>query len=153
MAQFNAIRVTKIDELEEAVKQHKAVILVDNSNITKKVKEICEHDVKAQTKADNALKFGGKSAIATAGLFALGFVGAIFFEPLLMIGALGTTVGIITTGISLAVGTGKKILSSITGELKNYKWFESNKKLILYKYKGSNKFDVDNDEVIGYKKE
>lgn len=152
MAQYNAVKVTKIDELGEAVKQHKAVILVDNANITKKVKEICEHDLKAQTKADHTLKFGGKSAATTAGFWALGFVGGLFFEPLIFIGAIGMTFGLITTGISLAVGAGKKILASITGELNDYKWFESNKKLILYKYKGSNKFDIDKDEVVGYKK-
>ena len=150
MSKFYAKRITKIDELDTAVKQNAAVILVDNNNITKKIKEICAHDLETQQKANAALKRGGKSTFAAAGFFALGFVGSIFFEPLVIVGAIGTALSTLFGALNIAAGAGRKIFDS--GELRNYKWFESNKKLVLYKYRGENKYDPNVDELVDFGK-
>lgn len=150
---YNAVKVTSMKDLETTVKGHAAVILIDNANISKKVKEISDHDVKMQTKSNKMLKTGGISAGAAVGLLVIGAVGETFFAPIGVVCGLGALASYTVSFVSLTMGAGKKILNAITTELKDYKWFESNKKVVLYKYRGVNKFDPETDEVIGYKKD
>lgn len=147
MAKFRAVEVRKMEELEKAVKEKNAVILLTNKNISDKVKKISDHDVQAQKKSDNLIKTGGVSVALGAGLFVVAFFCAEAIAiPMVVVSA----VSFMTSGVTMALGTGKKILNAITTELKDYKWYEVKGKkdvLVLYKYRGINTFNPDKDEL------
>ncbi len=151
MSKVVPVLVKSMDELQEAINRKSAVIVINNSNISKKVQEISDKDVEAQKKANDLLKFGGKAAGASVGLLILGLIGESFFWQIGLIAGIGSFASFMASGLSLAAGSGKKILNAISNELKDYKWFEQNKKTILYKYQGANKFDPNVDEVEAYK--
>lgn len=147
MSKFRAVKVDTMEKLEKAVKDNAAVIMLTNKNISKKVKEISDHDVKAQKKSDKLLKAGGISALTGAGLFVAGLLAS---EALIPAFAIGLTLSLLTSAGTLSAGSIKKILNAISTELKDYKWYEikgKNEILVLYKYRGNNTFNPDVDEL------
>lgn len=145
MAKFRPVKVDKMEELEQAVKDKYSVILLTNNNISKKVKEKCDHDVKQQKKSDNLIKVGGVAAVVGVGAFVAGlFTGGVVPVAIYAFSSVGAM-------FTLGAGGGKKVLNLLTTELKDYKWYEIKEKrktcLILYRYRGTNKFNPDKDEL------
>lgn len=149
MSKFKAVRVSKIEELENAIRNNCAVIAVDNKILFAKIKKIAEQDAELQEKARKMTTGGVTTFGASAALLALTCLVETVCPPVGVVCGLSSLAGMSGGIMVTALGVGRKLWANITAELKNYKWFESadKKYLILYKAKGTNRFNPKTDEL------
>ena len=147
--------VADIKGLDKAVKAKEKVILVSNQNLFSRIKENVDKDHKFKKNTEKAVKVVKGGSIATiGGIVATGIGSLALFTavgPTLVVGGIVTTV----VGAGTALVSGEvAILNSLSGNLRNYNWIESDDKklLILLKVKGENRYENENIDLENTKK-
>ena len=142
MAHYRPVPANSIVELEKAVKESQAVIILTNKNLTDQIKKRVEKDSRFDDLSNKAIAGSPLGVIAGMGI---GVIGSCFFAPLLIVGAALMSVSVMAGGY----GSIAKVFSLLTRELRDYKYIENTdgKALILYKAKGKNAFDIEKDSI------
>lgn len=129
--------VSEVEDLFDAAKNNKKVIIVNNTNLFEAIKKNVDKDANFNKRA---AWITGTGAVLLAVAFLTPLTAALEM-PIVASACIGQ--------FCIMGGGGASLISQIKGKFKDYAWEESedNKILILTKVKGKNKFDDSNDAI------